>query len=239
MSYNIIEKNNKLDSKITEWKTIGVRIKIIELANLNRQLDRLNYSTLGDLVKDLVAGKITRLTDDKQIEIMNINLQTSGQLTGLSGKPYDFYKQIDVLDFHKYLLERFQIHTANCYLSYFEKYTSIFFGLNPDIELFKLNPHKKSWILQSIKKFGEYYFRKYNNREVIQLIRNIIERYELNKNLDMKDKIYLVSPHFIEEKIKKIMEIPGEIGFTIRLGLFSGLREQELFYIKGKDDLSK
>ena len=156
MSYNIIERNNKSDSKITEWKTIGVRIKIIELANLNRQLDRLNYSTLGDLVKDLVAGKITRLTDDKQIEIMNINLQTTGQLTGLSGKPYDFYKQIDVLDFHKYLLERFQIHTANCYLSYFEKYTSIFFGLNPDIELFKLKPHKRSWILQSIKKFGEY-----------------------------------------------------------------------------------
>ena len=86
MSYNIIEKNNNSDSKITEWKTIGVRIKIIELANLNRQLDRLNYSTLGDLVKDLIAGKITRLTDDKQIEIMNINLQTTGQLTGLSGK---------------------------------------------------------------------------------------------------------------------------------------------------------
>ena len=78
------------------------------------------------------------------------------------------------------------------------------------------------------------YFRKYNNRDVIQLIKNIIERYELNKNLDMKDRIYLVSPHFIEEKIKKIMEIPGEIGFTIRLGLFSGLREQELIYIKGK-----
>ena len=70
------------------------------------------------------------------------------------------------------------------------------------------------------------------NRDVIQLIKNIIERYELNKNLDMKDRIYLVSPHFFEEKIKKIMEIPGEIGFTIRLGLFSGLREQELFYIK-------
>ena len=170
---------------------------------------------------------------------MNINLQTTGQLTGLSGKPYDFYKQIDVLDFHKYLSERFQIHTANCYLSYFEKYTSIFFGLNPDTELFRLKPHKRFWILQSIKKFGEYYFRKYNNRDVIQLIKNIIERYELNKNLDMKDRIYLVSPHFIEEKIKKIMEIPGEIGFTIRLGLFSGLREQELFYIKEKDDLSK
>ena len=42
----------------------------------------------------------------------------------------------------------------------------------------------------------------------------------------MKDRIYLVSPNFIEEKIKKIMEIPGEIGCIIRLGLFSGLESK-------------
>jgi intergrase/recombinase len=48
----------------------------------------------------------------------------------------------------------------------------------------------------------------------------------------MKDHIYLVSPQFIEEKVKKIITLPGEIGFTARLGLLSGLREQELVYIK-------
>ena len=103
------------------------------------------------------------------------------------------------------------------------------------MELFKLKPHKRSWILQGIKRFGDFYFRKYNNREVVQLIRQIIERYDLNKDLDMKDKIYLVSPQFIEEKIKKIFEIPGEIGFTIKIGLLSGLREQELIYIKERE----
>ena len=82
----------------------------------------------------------------------------------------------------------------------------MFFGLNPDVELFQLNPHKRSWILQSVKRFGDFYFRKFNNREVNQLIRQIIERYDLNKNLDMKDKIYLVSPNFIEEKVKKILK---------------------------------
>ena len=50
----------------------------------------------------------------------------------------------------------------------------------------------------------------------------------------MKDHIYLVSPKFIEEKVRKIITLPGEIGFTARLGLFSGLREQELIYIKEK-----
>jgi len=31
-----------------------------------------------------------------------------------------------------------------------------FFGVNPDVELFKLNPHKRSWILQSVKRFGDF-----------------------------------------------------------------------------------
>ena len=192
----------------SEWKTVGAKIRNEDLPVLNKQLDRLNYFTLGNLVKDLLAGKITRLTDDQQVNIMTTNLQTNGQVTGLSGKPYDFYSQIDIDDFRRYLGGKYQQRTGNCYASYFEKYAHIFFGLNPDLELFKLNPHKRSWILQSIKRFGDYYYRKYN-REVIQLIRQIIERY-LNKDLDMKDKIYLVSPQFIEEKVKQIVELSGE-----------------------------
>jgi intergrase/recombinase len=230
-----IIKQNKPEIEISKWKTIGVKVKNEELLMLNRQLDRLSYITLGDLVKDLMAGKITRVTDDQQIDIMKTNLQTSGQMTGLLGKPYDFYKQIDVNEFYSYLKQKYHERTARCYLSYFERYASIFFSLNPDVDLFKLKPHKRSWILQGVKRFGDFYFRKYNNREVIQLIRQIIERYDLNKDLDMKDKIYLVSPNFIEEKVKKIIMLPGEIGFTARLGLFSGLREQELIYIKEKE----
>ena len=215
-----------------EWKTIGVKVRLAELAVLNKQLSRLNYDTLGNLVKDLIGGKITQVTEDQQIEIMKTNLQSNGQITGLSGKHYDFYKQIDINDLHRYLIEKYHEHTGNCYRSYFEKYASLFFGPNPDVELFKFKPHKRSWILQAIKRFGDYYFRKYNNREVTQLIKQIIERYDLNKDLDMKDHIYLVSPQFIEEKVKKILALPGEIGFIARLGLLSGLREQELIYIK-------
>jgi hypothetical protein len=234
ISQQIVD-GHKTQPQNREWRTVGVKVRNEELQLLNRQLDRLNYTTLGDLVKDLIAGKITRLADDQQIDIMKTNLQTNGQVTGLSGRPYEFYKQIDVNDLNKYLNDKYHQHTGKCYLNYFEKYASIFFGPNPDVELFKLKPHKRSWILQSIKRFGDYYFRKYNNREVTQLIRQIIERYDLNKDLDMKDHIYLVSPQFIEEKVKKIFEIPGEIGFTARLGLLSGLREQELVYIKEKD----
>ena len=87
---------NKTETQKSEWKTVGVKIRGEELPLLNKQLERLNYVTLGDLAKDLMAGKIVRLTDDQQIDIMRTNLQTNGQLTGLSGKPYDFYRQIDI-----------------------------------------------------------------------------------------------------------------------------------------------
>jgi hypothetical protein len=45
----------------------------------------------------------------------------------------------------------------------------------------------------------------------------------LNRDLDMKDKIYLVNPNYLQTKINALMAIPGEIGFTIRMGLFTGL----------------
>ena len=48
--------------KKSEWKTIGVRVRNVELPLLNKQLDRLNYVTLGDLVKDLIGGKLTRFS---------------------------------------------------------------------------------------------------------------------------------------------------------------------------------
>jgi ATP-dependent exoDNAse (exonuclease V) alpha subunit len=97
----ILKVEDALNRQHPEWKTIGVKVRLAELAVLNRQLSRLNYNTLGDLVKDLISSKLTRVTEDQQIDIMKTNLQTAGQITGLSGKPYDFYKQIDINDFHK------------------------------------------------------------------------------------------------------------------------------------------
>ncbi|MGB8034495.1 MAG: hypothetical protein WCF03_11815 [Nitrososphaeraceae archaeon] len=44
---------------------LGVKVRILELPILNRQLIRVNYDTLGDLVKDLISGKITYVTEDQ------------------------------------------------------------------------------------------------------------------------------------------------------------------------------
>jgi hypothetical protein len=82
--------SNKNDYKKYGWKNIAVKIKENDLVLLNRQLDKLGYETVGDLVKDLLLGKTTYLTEERQIEAMKINIQGSGQNTVQLGAHYDF-----------------------------------------------------------------------------------------------------------------------------------------------------
>jgi hypothetical protein len=54
----------------------------------------VNWDRLGNdaLTQMQHSGKITRMTDDKQIDAMKSNLQATGQRTTQSGNYYDFYK---------------------------------------------------------------------------------------------------------------------------------------------------
>jgi hypothetical protein len=57
------------------------------------------------------------------------------------------------------------------------------------------------------------------------LIARMIERYDLDKASHQKDRIYLLSPQFVEDKINNFNEYLDDTGFTSRFGLFSGLRK--------------
>jgi hypothetical protein len=46
-----------------------------------------------------------------------------------------------------------------------------------------------------------------------------------NVSLDMKIAIHVVDDEFVASRIQKLMEIQGEVGFIIKVGLFSDLRE--------------
>jgi len=233
MELDQIEKDPTTTNK-KSWTSVGASIGLNEVDLFNKQLDNLQCQTLKDLCNLLIVGKLRRVTDDEQVHIMKVQTQATGLSTVQIGDKFDFWKQIDDEEFHKWILGKYIPHTANCYYSYYVRYVDIFFGPNAESELLKLAKHKRSWILQSIKRFGDYYSNRYGNKEVKFLIARIIERYDLNKDLDQKDHIYLVSPQFVEDKINNVMDIPGEIGFTCRLGLFSGLREGEIIYIKQK-----
>ena len=136
----------------SKWKTIGVKVKESELGIFNKQLQRFGWQSLGDLVKDLMAGKIERMSPDKEFETMKIRAQAIGLLTSQLGGDYsEFYKKIDHEDFRQWLKNNYQERTARSYCNYFLRYSDVFFGPNPAYELFKLAPHRRSWILQSMR----------------------------------------------------------------------------------------
>lgn len=219
----------------SKWKTVGVKVKESELGMFNKQLQRFGWQTLGDLVKDLIAGKIERMSADKEIEIMKTQTQASGMLTAQLGDYSEFYKKIDYEDLRQWLKNNYHERTARSYCNYLLRYSDVFFGPNPATELFRLAPHKRSWIIQALRRFGDYYFFKYGTKDVKQLILRIIERHNLTKDLDQKDRIYLVDNGYIQETVKKLLAIPGDMGFVVKIGLFSGLREVEARYIHRKE----
>jgi hypothetical protein len=140
---------------------------------------------------------------------MKANLQQNGQLRSLSGSYPSFLSNIDYDEMLKFYTNNLHNKSARDVVSYFRRYYDIFFGNHPD-EVLKYAPHKRSWILQSMKKFPSYYKYKTGNSDCEDVVRRMIERYNLNVSLDMKRAIYVVDDQFVASKIQKLMEIQGE-----------------------------
>ena len=159
--------SNLAPPKKYDWKCVNVKVRPEELAILNQRLKLYGYETLGQLVKDFLTSKFPPITEDRQIQTMDNNIQSNGLRTVING-PFEptFYKNIDLEDMLNYLLtiRKYQNHNARCIVNYFRKYRDIFFGPNPT-EILKFTPHKRSWILQGIRHFGNYYLYKLNNPE--------------------------------------------------------------------------
>src|ERR671931_1994890 len=88
------------------WKTVGVRIRFQDLPLLNQRLRLYGFETLGQLVSDFLITKFPPLTEDRQIQAMDNNIQSYGLKTLVNAAPFDpsFYKNVDFDDMLKYLL---------------------------------------------------------------------------------------------------------------------------------------
>ena len=148
------------------WLSVGASIKTEEVDIFNRQLDNLHCNTLKDLCNLLIDGKLRKISDDEQVQAMSIQFQSSALATAQIGQKFDFWKQIDEQELLNWLMGKYHPHTAKCYHSYFIRYAELFFSPHVDLELFKRVKHKRSWILQSIKRFGDFYSNRYGNKEV-------------------------------------------------------------------------
>jgi intergrase/recombinase len=169
---------------------------------------------------------------------MESNTQSFGLKTLVNGATFDptFYKNVDFDDMLKYLLTIRKLDSKHVkdIVSYFRRFRDLFFGTQPE-EILKFPPPKRGWIIQAMRHFGNYYFYKTNNPECKELIDKIINRYGLNIGLDMHQRIYIVDDNFVSNKVKDLLAIQGDLGLTIKVGLFSGLREDEIIYIHNKE----
>src|SRR6187200_1084222 len=99
-----VKKSETVILKKNEWKTIGVRIKFNDLPLFNRRLSLYGFETLGALVADFITGKFPVITEDRQIQSLDSNMQSNGMQTTVNGQfEPTFYKDIDLDDMLNYL----------------------------------------------------------------------------------------------------------------------------------------
>jgi hypothetical protein len=51
-------------------------------------------------------------------------------------------------------------------------------------------------------------------------------------------KIYIVDDNYVVNKVKDLIAIPGEIGLTVKVGLYSGLRQEASLWNNNKSPRS-
>ena len=124
-------------------------------------------------------------------------------------------------------VRKFHPNTCRDLISYFKRFREVFFTEKID-EIRTLTPRVKSRIMDALRKFGQYYLYKYNNEQVIDLVEKIIRRHSLSVGNTDHGKLYIVDDNYLENKLKLIFEMNGDIGLIVKFGLFSGLREDEI-----------
>ncbi|WP_458743412.1 hypothetical protein [Candidatus Nitrosocosmicus sp. T] len=184
----------------------------------------------------IVPLNIYRITKDKQIENLSENSDKMGMKTLLDGQfASDFYMKANTTDMHGYYLNIRGYHKNTCrdLISYFRRFRDVFFTNRVD-EIRSTTPRVRSRIMDSFRKFGQYYLYKYNNEECIDLVEKIIRRHNLSSGMTEHGKLYIVDDNYIEERVKQLFAVDGEIGTIVKFGMFSGLREDEMVYVYDK-----
>jgi intergrase/recombinase len=218
--------------RIDVRKSVTARVKPEELATLNQRLKLYGLSSVNELIHEFIRGKFPQVTEDKQLSSLTSNNQTSGQKTLLERTGIEFFMLVDLDDLYNYYFKVLRLHPKTCrdLVSYFRRFKTDFFTQTAE-SFSTLTPRVRSKILDAFRKFGQYYLFKYNNDQCAELVARIVRRYNLNAGNSDHGRIYLVDDNYLEQKLKLLMTIKGELGLVIRFGLFSGLREDELVYV--------
>ena len=123
------------------------------------------------MVHDFIKGQFPKVTEDRQIDNLFHNQQTGGLKSLLEGgSDRDFYEKADTKDMYNYYLHIRKFHPNTCrdLISYFKRFRELFFTERIE-EIRVTSPRIRSKIMDSFRKFGQYYLYKYNNDQCMDL----------------------------------------------------------------------
>ncbi len=157
-------------------KSITARLNPDDLPTFNQRLKLYGYDSLNALVHEFIKGKYPLITEDRQIDNLLSNSQSNGLKSLLEGgNSHDFYQRADTIDMFNYYLNVRKFHQKTCrdLISYFRKFKDQFITERAE-EIRTLSPRIRSKIMDAFRKFGQYYFYKYNNDQCQDLVAKII-----------------------------------------------------------------
>jgi hypothetical protein len=163
------------------WHTLCARIRKSGLSVLNNKLQVSGFKTFNEFGNSWIKGEYPKFEKNEQVEKMLVQLREGNITDPISGEfSPTFYRNVDREDMLKDLLKKYVYKKhAKDLVSYFDRYCEIFFT-NPAL-IRTESGHKRAWICDAMRRFGEYYDRKLSNPQLKILISEIIQRYELNK----------------------------------------------------------
>jgi hypothetical protein len=213
------------------WHTLCARIRKNDLSALNNKLQVSGFKTFNEFVNAWIKGEYPKFEKNEQVEKMLVQLREGNITDPISGEfSPTFYRNIDREDMLKDLLKKYIYKKhAKDLVSYFDRYCEIFFT-NPAL-IRTESGHKRAWICDAMRRFGEYYDRKFNNPQLKMLISEIIQRYELNKKMRIHDRLWLTDQDYLTSMIHLVLGISGEMGVLIKFALYTGLRGEEAAYV--------
>ena len=226
-----MNKQSQTQRKYSEWKSTTVRLKENELAILNSKLKLNGFENFSQFIHAWIKGQYPPHEDNEQVKNLIERIRDRGVKDPLTGEfNPSFYRNVKSEELLSDLSKRYVYPKhAKDLVRYFERYVDIFFT-RPEL-IRTESGHKRAWICDAMRRFGEYYDRKFHNPELKLLIQEIIERYELNRKMKIHDRIWISDDNYIKKTITKIVQIDGEIGILIKFALYSGLRGEEITHV--------
>jgi intergrase/recombinase len=222
-----------------QWLTVSARIRKDDLPLLNKKLEMNGFKTFNEFVKAWINGEYPKFHNNEQVEKLLIKLRDVDIKDPVTGEfSPSFYRSIDRQNMLNDLSKKYIYKKhAKDLVSYFDRYCDNFFT-NPQL-LRSESGHKRAWICDAMRRFGEYYDRRFNNPQMRLLISEIIQRYELNKKMRIHDRLWLTDEDHLSKMIHLVLSIPGEIGILIKFALYTGLRGEEISYVRNTEICDK